>query len=219
METHNHDHTHEHEEEVKKNLPVIISSLLLFCGLAFDYWLNPVFFSGYLRLAWYLIAYILVAFPVIRHGVLLALKGDLFSEFFLMSLATVGAFCIGQYPEGVAVMLFYTVGEFFQDLAVGRSRKNIKKLLDQRPLVASVFRNESFENIKPQEVLIGETIQVKAGEKVPLDGMMLSDFSSFNTSALTGESKPKTIRKDEVVLAGMLNLDWVIDLKVTKSFF
>lgn len=129
-----------------------------------------------------------------------------------------GAFAIGQYPEGVAVMLFYAVGELFQKAAVNKAKNNIKALLDVRPSSASVLRNNKYEEIKPEEVEIGETIQIKAGEKIPLDGEMLSEGSSFNTAALTGESKPKSIYKGAQVLAGMLNLDKVIELKVTKKF-
>lgn len=135
-----------------------------------------------------------------------------------MVLATLGAFAIGQYPEGVAVMLFYAIGELFQSAAVNKAKSNIKALLDVRPTSASVLRNNKYEETKPEEVQINETIQIKAGEKVPLDGEMLSDGSSFNTAALTGESKPKSIYKGEQVLAGMLNLNKVIELKVTKKF-
>src|SRR5258708_3772533 len=143
---HTHDHSHEHHDDgVKKYLPVIDSFSLLFLWLAMDYWLKSEFFLGFLWLAWYSVALLVVAVAVIRHSVQLAVTGNLFTEFFLMSLATIGAFGIGEYSEGVAVMLFYTVGELFQDAAVGRSRKNVKTLLDQRPSVASVFRNGIFQ--------------------------------------------------------------------------
>nr|WP_243630284.1 heavy metal translocating P-type ATPase [Taibaiella soli] len=156
--------------------------------------------------------------PVIKEGWEAILKKEFFTEFTLMVLATVGAFAIGEYPEGVAVMLFYAIGELFQSAAVNKAKNNIKALLDVRPSSASVLRNNKYEEIKPEEVEINETIQIKAGEKVPLDGEILSDGSSFNTAALTGESKPKSIYKGEQVLAGMLNLDKVIELKVTKKF-
>ncbi|RYD71285.1 MAG: cadmium-translocating P-type ATPase, partial [Sphingobacteriales bacterium] len=136
----------------------------------------------------------------------------------LMSIATIGAFAIGEYPEGVTVMLFYTIGELFQMAAVNRAKRNISALLDVRADAANVLRNGKYESINPEKVEIGETIQIKAGEKIPLDGEMLSEKSSFNTAALTGESKPKTINKGENVLAGMLNLDKVIEIKVTKAF-
>ena len=145
-------------------------------------------------------------------------KREYFTEFLLMGLATIGAFGIGEYPEAVAVMLFYTVGELFQSAAVNRAKGSIKALLEVRPTVAHVLRNSAFEDVNPESVGIGDTIQIKAGEKVPLDGVLISARSSFNTAALTGESKPKLIVKDEIVLAGMLNLDSVVELKVTKAF-
>ena len=203
---------------LKQYLPAIISFSMLLIGIAADNYFKPAFFTGYVRLVWYAMAYLPVGFPVIKEGWEAILKKEFFTEFTLMVLATVGAFAIGQYPEGVAVMLFYAIGELFQSAAVNRAKSNIKALLDVRPSSASVFRNNRYEEVKPEEVQINETIQIKAGEKVPLDGEMLSDGSSFNTAALTGESKPKSIYKGGPVLAGMLNLDKVIELKVTKKF-
>ena len=135
-----------------------------------------------------------------------------------MSAATLGAFAIGEYPEGVAVMLFYAVGELFQSAAVNRAKSNIKALLDVRPNTVDVFRNNAYQTVSPESVEIGEKIQVRVGEKAALDGEMLSAGSSFNTSALTGESTPKNIKVGETVLAGMVNLDKVIELNVTKKF-
>ncbi|MEZ4986702.1 MAG: heavy metal translocating P-type ATPase [Saprospiraceae bacterium] len=135
-----------------------------------------------------------------------------------MTVATLGAFAIGEYPEGVAVMLFYAIGELFQSAAVNRAKSNIKALLDVRPAFANLFVNGNYQSVKPETVEIGDIIQVRSGEKVPLDSEMLSENSSFNTAALTGESKPKTIEKGETVLAGMLNLDKVIELRVTKKY-
>lgn len=198
--------------------PAIVSFLLLSTGLVFEHVLTISFFTGYLRLAWYVAAYIPVGFPVLKEAGELFLKKDFFNEFSLMSLATIGAFCIGEYPEGVAVMLFYSIGELFQDSAVNKAKRNIKALLDIRPDTANVLRNGQISSVPPESVEIGETIQIKAGEKVPLDGIMLSDKSSFNTSALTGESKPKTINEGESVLAGMLNIDKVIEVRVEKKF-
>ncbi|RZK88169.1 MAG: cadmium-translocating P-type ATPase, partial [Pedobacter sp.] len=145
-------------------------------------------------------------------------KGDIFTEFLLMVLATVGAFALGEYPEAVAVMLFYSIGELFQGAAVSRAKNNIKALLDVRPDRATVYRDAKYISVNPKEVAVGEVIQLKAGEKAPLDGELESDSASFNTAALTGESKPKTIKKGGQVLAGMLNLEGVITLKVTKKF-
>lgn len=215
-------HDHEHDlgalEGWKQYLPAIISFLFLIAGIAMDYYIKPEFFKGYIRIGWYVVAYLPVGFPVMREGWEALMKKEFFTEFTLMTVATVGAFVIGEYPEGVAVMLFYTIGELFQSAAVSKAKVNIKALLDVRPSTANVLRKGIFQIVKPEEVDISETIQIKAGEKVPLDGEMISDGSSFNTAALTGESKPKSIYKGGTVLAGMLNLDKVIELKVSRKF-
>ncbi len=213
-----HDHDHGDASAFKTYIPAIVSFVMLLIGITLDNWINNSFFNTYLRLSWYILAYLPVGIPVLKEVYETIIKGEIFTEFLLMSLATIGAFGIGEYPEGVAVMLFYTIGELFQGAAVSRATRNIKALLDVRPDTAFVYRNGKYENVNPDSVLVGETIQIKAGEKVPLDAEMVSESSSFNTSALTGESKPKTIRKGEIVLAGMLNLDKVIELKVTRIF-
>ena len=205
------------ENNWKQYIPVSISLLMLLVGIAMDNFI-PDIFNGYLRLGLYIIAYIPVAFPVFREAVETIKEKDFFTEFTLMGMATLGAFIIGEYPEGVAVMVFYTIGELFQDSAVNKAKGNIKALLDVRPDTATVSRNDSYQTISPEEVEIDEVIQVKAGEKVPLDGIMLTSSGSFNTAALTGESKPKTISAGETVLAGMLNLDKVIEIKVAKKY-
>lgn len=214
---HDHDHNHGDSSSFKTYLPVIVSLALLLTAIAFDQ-LSFSFFTSYLRLAWYLVAYFLVAWPVIKEAFATIVKGDVFTEFLLMTLATIGALALGEYPEAVAVMLFYSIGELFQNAAVNRAKNNIKSLLDVRPDTAMVYRNGEYQTVKPQDVEIGDTLQLKAGEKSALDGELLSDSASFNTAALTGESKPSTIRKGETVLAGMLNLDGVVSLKVTKRF-
>ncbi len=208
--------SHMSENNWKQYLPVSISLLMLLIGIAMDNFI-PDIFNGYLRLGWYIVAYIPVAFPVFREAVDTIKEKDFFTEFTLMGMATLGAFVIGEYPEGVAVMVFYSIGELFQDSAVNKAKRNIKALLDVRPDTATVYRNDSYQTISPEEVEIDEVIQVKAGEKVPLDGIMLASSASFNTAALTGESKPKTISAGETVLAGMLNIDKVIEIKVTKK--
>lgn len=215
-----HDQEHDHGalEGWKQYLPAIISFLFLIAGIAMDYYIKPEFFKGYIRIGWYVVAYLPVGFPVMREGWEALMKKEFFTEFTLMTVATVGAFAIGEYPEGVAVMLFYTIGELFQSAAVSKVKVNIKALLDVRPSRANVLRKGIFQIVKPEEVDISEMIQIKAGEKVPLDGEMISDGSSFNTAALTGESKPKSIYKGGTVLAGMLNLDKVIELKVSRKF-
>ncbi|MDZ4747134.1 MAG: heavy metal translocating P-type ATPase [Saprospiraceae bacterium] len=202
----------------KVYLPVIISMVMLLLGLAADFWMMLPFFSGPIRVVWYLLAYFPVAWPVIRDGWKAIKGGDFFTEFTLMTLATLGAFGIGQYPEGVAVMLFYAIGELFQGAAVRSAKSNIKALLDMRPSSAHVYRNNAYHLVRPHGVQVGETIQIKVGEKVPLDGEMISEASSFTTAALTGESEPSTIYRGDQVLAGMLNLDRVVELKVTRRY-
>lgn len=198
-------------------IPVSISLVMLLGGIVMDNSLRQ-YFNSYYRLIWYILAYILVAYSVFREAIETIRQKEIFTEFTLMIVATLGAFFIGEYPEGVAVMLFYSVGELLQNSAVNKAKKNIKSLLDVRPDRACVERNGKHVDIFPGEVRIGEIIQVKAGEKVSLDGVMVSESGSFNTSALTGESKPKTIRKGENILAGMLNIDKVIEIKVTKKY-
>lgn len=212
-----HDHDHGDASSFKTYLPAAFSLSLLLAGIALDYF-KVEFFTTYIRMAWYILAYIPVAYPVIKEALATIAKGEVFTEFLLMVLATIGALALGEYPEAVAVMLFYTVGELFQGAAVAGAKRNIKALLDVRPDVANVWRNEKWDIVKPDTVAIGETIQLKAGEKAPLDGELLSESASFNTAALTGESTPRTIRKGEPVLAGMLNLDGVVTLKVSKKF-
>ncbi|MFV0310496.1 MAG: heavy metal translocating P-type ATPase [Dysgonomonas sp.] len=198
-------------------IPVGLSLAALLAGIIMDNLISR-YFNSYYRLVWYILAYIPVAYPVFREAVQTIRQKDIFTEFSLMIVATLGAFFIGEYPEGVAVMLFYSIGELFQASAVNKARKNIKSLLDIRPDTATVERNRNYITIAPGDVKTGEPIQVKAGEKVPLDGIMISVSGSFNTSALTGESKPKTIREGEPVLAGMLNMDKVIYIRVTKKY-
>ncbi len=217
---HSHDDGHSTPEEVSKlktYLPAIFSFVMLMIGIALDYF-DASYFKGWVRIIWYVIAYLPVGFPVIKEGWNSIKNGDFFTEFLLMSIATIGAFAIGQYPEGVAVMLFYAVGELFQNAAVSRAKSNIKALLDVRPNEALVYRNNDYISVKPETVEIGEKVQVRVGEKIPLDGILLSEKGSFNTAALTGESKPDTIAKGEKVFAGSINLDGVIEIETTKEF-
>jgi Cd2+/Zn2+-exporting ATPase len=215
--SHSHSHSHDNEGNWKVYFPAIISFVLLISGIALDYF-DIVFFQGWVRVVWYAVAYIPVGFPVLKEAFEALKKGEVFTEFFLMGIATIGAFAIGEYPEGVAVMLFYAVGELFQSAAVRRAKDNIKALLDVRPKIANVLRNKSFLEVNPNDVKVDETIQIKVGEKVPLDGTLLSAQASLNTAALTGESKPQSILKGENVLAGSINLDGVIEVKTTKLF-
>lgn len=219
-----HDHNHEHSHDIggkpvfQMFLPAIVSFMLLLIGIVLDNVIKPEWFTGSIRFIWYLVAYVPVGLPVLKEAFESIRNGDIFSEFFLMGIATVGAFAIGEYPEGVAVMLFYSVGEVFQGMAVTRAKTNIKLLLDQRPDEVTILKNGKPETVKAQKVNIGEIIQLKSGEKLGLDGELLSETASFNTSALTGESKPDTKTKGETVLAGMINLNRVSEVKVTTAY-
>ncbi|MFZ1704694.1 MAG: heavy metal translocating P-type ATPase [Saprospiraceae bacterium] len=198
--------------------PSVISFILLFTAIAFDTWFLQVWFTDWVRLFWYVAAYIPVGFPVIKEAIGAIRKGEIFSEFLLMSMATIGAFSIGEFPEGVAVMLFYSIGEVFQTMAVKRAKANIKILLDQRPDEVTILENNQTRTIQAESANIDDVIQLKPGEKLGLDGELLSDKASFNTAALTGESKPDTKTKGEMVLAGMINLHTVAQVKVTTPY-
>ncbi|MEB2776550.1 heavy metal translocating P-type ATPase [Algoriphagus sp. D3-2-R+10] len=198
--------------------PAIFSFVILILGLGLDHVFPQDWFSGYVRLGWYLIAYIPVGLPVLKEALKSITKGDVFSEFFLMGIATIGAFAIGEYPEGVAVMLFYSVGEVFQGMAVRKAKTNIKTLLDQRPDEVTILEGNATSTIKATQAKIGDIIQLKPGEKLGLDGELLSERASFNTSALTGESKPDSKEKGALVLAGMVNLNTVSQVKVTTAY-
>lgn len=216
-----HDHDHEHNAEgslFQLFLPAIISFVLLLIGIGFDNYFPQNWFSGYVRIAWYVVAYLPVGLPVLREAYESIVKGDVFSEFFLMCIATIGAFAIGEFPEGVAVMLFYTIGENFQGLAVSRAKSNIKSLLDQRPDEVTIVEDNVATKVKAKDVKIGAVIQLKSGEKLGLDGELVSENASFNTAALTGESKPSTKQKGENVLAGMINENTIALVKVTTAY-
>lgn len=199
-------------------IPPLSSLVLLLIALGFDHYLRPEWFAGWARLVWYALAYLPVGLPVIRDAIRSIVKGEVFSEFLLMSIATIGAFAIGEFPEGIAVMLFYAIGEVFQTLAVSRAKRNIKALLDQRPDEVTILREGRPMTMKAQGVGPGDVIQLKPGEKLALDGELLSDRAAFNTSALTGESRPDTKAKGDVVLAGMINLNTVSQVKVTTAY-
>jgi Cd2+/Zn2+-exporting ATPase len=213
-----HDHSGESNSTFKMFLPAIVSLALLLLAISFDNWIPQSWFTGWVRIIWYAMAYLPVGFPVLKEAVESIGKGEIFSEFLLMSIATIGAFAIKEYPEGVAVMLFYAVGEVFQTSAVKRAKANIKTLLDQRPDEVSILQNNQAIKIKAENVKIGDIIQLKVGEKLGLDGELLSETASFNTAALTGESKPDTKEKGETVLAGMINLNTVSQIKVTTAY-
>jgi Cd2+/Zn2+-exporting ATPase len=213
-----HDHSSVNQTTLQMFLPAIISFTLLLIAIGFDNYFPQTWFTGWVRMAWYVVAYIPVGFPVLKEAIESIRKGEIFSEFLLMCIATIGAFAISEYPEGVAVMLFYAIGEIFQTLAVQRAKSNIKLLLDQRPDEATVLKENIAISKKASEITIGEIIQLKPGEKLALDGKLLSDNATFNTAALTGESKPDSKLKDETVLAGMINLNTVTKVEVTTAY-
>lgn len=222
QENDEHDHDHSHASEGKSTFqmffPAIISFSLLLIGIFLDHFLKPAWFAGWVRFVFYLSAYIPVGFPVMKEAFHSIRYSDFFSEFLLMSIATTGAFAIGEYPEGVAVMLFYSVGEVFQSMAVQKAKSNIKTLLDQRPDEVTILENEIPKTIKAQHAEIGQIIQLKPGEKLALDGELISESASFNTAALTGESKPDTKKNGDTVLAGMINLNTVSSVKINTKF-
>lgn len=220
-------HTHEcaPEKHIEKKESIFaeywkvgFSFILLISGIIMNALELPFFREGYFSLIWYVVAYLPVGLPVMKEAWESMKDKDYFSEFTLMFVATLGAFYIGEYPEGVAVMLFYSVGELFQEKAVDKAKRNIGALLDVRPEEAAVVRDGRVIIENPQNVKVGETIEIKTGGRVPLDGMMLNEVAAFNTAALTGESVPRSIRMGEEVLAGMIVTDKVIRIKVIRPF-
>ncbi|WP_308745702.1 heavy metal translocating P-type ATPase [uncultured Bacteroides sp.] len=213
----------EKEVEVKNSIfqeywKAGLSFILLISGIIMNALGFSFFHKEYVALIWYIVAYLPVGLPVMKEAWESMKEKDYFSEFTLMIVATIGAFYIGEYPEGVAVMLFYTIGELFQDKAVDKAKRNIGALLDVRPEKALVLRDNNLITESPKNVKVGEIIEIKSGERVPLDGVMLNEVAAFNTAALTGESVPRNIREGEEVLAGMIVTDKVIRIKVTRPF-
>ncbi len=226
--THQEGEEHEHDHEAgdlnadedtswKGHLPLIGSLLILavMLTLEFGFKIIPAF---PVDLIIYSIAWLLAGYKVADMAFRKAKRLDFFNEFFLMTVATLGAFSIGEYSEGVAVMVFYSIGEWFQESAVNRAKRSIKALLDIRPDRVTVVRGDKNQSVDAKEVKVDEIIEIKPGEKVALDGVLESESASFNTAALTGESTPDTKRSGEPVLAGMINLDKVARVKVTAEF-
>ncbi len=213
-----HDHGNSSRSGWKEYLPAIISFLILIVGLVIEHLLKLEFFKDPTTLIWYIAAYIPVGIPVLIEAWRTLRKGAVFTEFFLMSIATIGAFFIGEYPEGVAVMLFYAVGELFQSAAVRRAKSNITALLDLRPKTANVLRDGAFFTVPAESVAIGDTLQVRVGEAVALDGQLNSERATLNTAVLTGESRPISAAYGDGILAGSINLENVIEVEVTKEF-
>ncbi len=201
----------------KAHWDLLLSLFILVVMLILEYGFDIVF-PNTANLVIYGIAYLLAGWKVLDLAFRKLKRLDIFNEFFLMSVATIGAFLIGEYSEGVAVMVFYAIGEWFQDSAVNRAKRSIKALLDVRPDEVTVIRDGAEQRVNPSTVALDETIQIKPGEKVALDGQLISENASFNTAALTGESKPDTKYAKEPILAGMINLNTVAEVKVTALF-
>ena len=198
---------------MKKRLYKIIISAILFVIA-----LLVIFPNIWINRAIYVFSYLIVGFEILKKAVRNIKRGKVFDENFLMSVATIGAFAIGEFPEAVAVMLFYQIGELFQDFAVDKSRKSISSLMDIRPDYANVLRDGKEGKIDPDEVKIGELIIVKPGEKIPLDGVVEEGTSFVDTKALTGEPMPKKVCKDDEVLSGCINLEGILKIKTTKKY-
>lgn len=196
----------------KKGIKIIIAFVLFLFAMLVKFqnvWINNGIF---------IVSYIIVGFEILRKAVRNIFRGKVFDENFLMAIATLGAFAIGEFPEAVAVMLFYQVGELFQSYAVDKSRKSIASLMDIRPDYANIVRDGKEEKVNPSEVKIGDTIIIKPGEKVPLDGVVIDGKTTLDTKALTGESVPREIQKGEQILSGCINLNGVIKVEVSKEF-
>ena len=208
---HSHDHSHSEPITLKENLRLIIGAIIF----AIAIFLNK---ESAIGIVLFVVSYLLIGGNVILTAVKNILRGEVFDENFLMTIATLGAFFIGEYPEGVAVMLFYEIGELFQSYAVNRSRKSITSLMNIRADYANVIRDGKEEKINPETVNIDEVILVKPGERVPLDGVIIEGTSFVDTSALTGESVPREVSNGEDILAGFINTNGVLKIKVTKNF-
>ena len=196
----------------KKRIKIILALILFLFAMIVKFeneWINNAIFIA---------SYIIVGFEIVKKAIRNIVRGKVFDENFLMTIATLGAFGIGEFPEAVAVMLFYQVGELFQSYAVDKSRKSISSLMDIRPDFANVYRNEKIEKVNPDEVKIGEVIIVKPGEKVPLDGNIVEGKTALDTKALTGESMPREVREGDDILSGCINLNGVIKIEVKKEY-
>ena len=196
-----------------KRYGILLSAVILYCfGLALQHT------QIYASLAVFVVAYLLVGYGVLKAAFSSMLKRQVFNEYLLMSLATFGAFFLGEYPEAVAVMLFYNIGELFEDYAVGKSRKSIAEIMAIRPEMATVKRDGELVEVDPDDVLIDDIIVVRAGERIPLDGIVIKGSANIDTSALTGESLPRVISENEEILSGSLNMDALLEIRVTKLF-
>ncbi len=218
-----HEHHHHHEEGLKKQIiKIAVAALLLIAAVVVE---KTCGLSKWQLLLVYLVPYLFIGFDTLKEAAEGLAHGEAFNEHFLMSIATIGALCIGflpgaetQYPEAVFVMLFFQIGELFEGYAEGKSRESIAHLMDIRPDVAHVERNGAVEEVGPEQVAVGETILVKPGEKVPLDGVVIEGSTSLNTVALTGESVPRNVTEGDEVISGCVNLSGLVKVRTTKAF-
>ena len=194
---------------------IIASAVLIVCLTVLGKFIT---LNKYIWLVLNLIPYFIIGYDILKKAVKGIFKGQVFDENFLMAVATVGAIALGDYKEGVAVMLFYQIGELFQSIAVGKSRRNISALMDIRPDYANVEVDGKLEKVDPDEVAVGTEITVNPGEKIPIDGVVTSGDTSLNTSALTGESLPRNVKTGDEVISGCINMTGVIKVKTTKEF-
>ena len=199
----------------KKQKKVFTRIIIAFALIIILKWL-PV--EGYLRFALYMVPYLVIGYDILRKAWKGILNRQVFDENFLMAVATVGAIALGDYTEGVSVMLFYQIGELFQSYAVGKSRRNISELMDIRPDYANIEKDGQLEQVDPDEVEVGTTIVVQSGEKVPIDGVILKGSSTLNTSALTGESLPREVKAGDEIISGCINMTGVLKIRTTKEF-
>ena len=212
---HNHDSHHDHDESAAWWRPAL-SLALLVTGIVLDAANVGWFQNGWVQFLWYAVAWLPVGLGVLREAVEAAREGEFFSEFLLMSVASIGAMAIGEYPEAVAVMALYCIGEMLQDRAVNHARGNIKSLIAFRPDHAVVVRGDNRETVDPADVRVGDIIEVKPGVRVPVDGMLTGQAAAFDTAALTGESVPRVIEQNGEVMAGMMVCDSVVHLKAVR---
>lgn len=212
---HDHDSQHDHDESASWWRPAL-SLVLLVTGIILSAAGVSWFQNGWIRLLWYVVAWLPTGLGVLLEAVEAAREREIFSEFMLMSVASIGAFAIGEYPEAVAVMALYCIGEMLQDHAVSRARGNIKSLIAFRPDHAVIVRGDNRETVDPAVVKVGDVIEVKPGERVPVDGVLMGQAAAFDTAALTGESVPRVIEDGDEVLAGMIASDSVVRLKAVR---
>lgn len=218
--SHNHDHCHNHESgnNMQNFLRPALSAVMLAAGMIMAHCGVSFFNSHAVELIWYIIAFLPVGLPVVKEAAEELHTGDFFNEFTLMVIACIGAFCIGEYPEAVGVMLFYSIGETLQDGAVDRATRNISRLLDVRGEKATIIVNGIESVVKPEQVNPGDTLIIRPGERVTLDGELMDDSATFDTSALTGESMPRELHRGDEVLAGMISSQSTVKIRVTRPY-